>query len=122
VKLVIPMKVASVANLREHWRSKARRNAVQRAAVHLAVTSAWARGERIADPPPPGTVVTFTRVAPRELDDDNLASAFKAIRDQVAAEMGIDDRDKRVRWAYAQRKGGPRECAVVIEITTPEAA
>lgn len=50
--------------------------------------------------------VTLTRIAPRELDDDNLAYAFKAVRDGVADALGLkNDRDPRVSWSYSQERG-----------------
>lgn len=53
----------------------------------------------------PGVQVILTRVAPRPLDDDNLAYAFKSIRDGVADSLGCRDNDPRVVWTYTQRKG-----------------
>jgi fatty acid-binding protein DegV len=59
--------------------------------------------------------VTMTRVAPSEgLDDDNLRSALKAVRDQIAAWLGVDDRDPLVRWAYDQKRGAARDYAVEV--------
>ena len=52
--------------------------------------------------------VTITRVAPGTLDDDNLVRSAKAIRDQLAELLGVDDRDARVSWAIEQVKGLPR--------------
>ena len=50
-------------------------------------------------------VVRLTRAAPAELDDDNLSSAFKAVRDAVAAWLGVDDSPRSpVRWKYAQER------------------
>lgn len=66
----------------------------------------------------PPVEVVLTRIAPRELDDDNLARSFKAVRDQVAVHLGVDDRSKLVTWRYAQEKGKPREYAVRIEVTS----
>lgn len=62
-------------------------------------------------------VVKLTRVAPRELDCDNLRGALKGCRDGVADWLCINDRDRRVRWEYDQRPGGVREYAVQIEIS-----
>lgn len=62
-------------------------------------------------------VVTFTRIAPRALDDDNLAFAFKSWRDGVADGLNINDRDPRVTWRYAQERGRPHEYAMTITIT-----
>ena len=49
--------------------------------------------------------ITLTRIAPRTLDDDNLAAGFKATRDRVADWLGVDDGDKRLTWRYAQERG-----------------
>mgnify|MGYP001570560197 FL=1 len=65
---------------------------------------------------PGSIVVTLTRVAPRLMDDDNLAGALKACRDQVATHLRVDDRDSCVRWVVEQRKGGVREYAVEVRI------
>jgi hypothetical protein len=34
----------------------------------------------------------------------------------VADWLGIDDRDKRVKWLYAQRRGKPKEYAAEVEV------
>lgn len=58
--------------------------------------------------------VTLTRQAPRLMDDDNSVSALKAVRDEVALLLRLDDGDERLRWVYAQRKG-PWGVEIVIE-------
>jgi hypothetical protein len=54
----------------------------------------------------------LVRVAPRSLDShDNLRSAMKGAVDGVADALGVDDRDPRVTWSYAQErppKGAPK--------------
>ena len=52
-------------------------------------------------------MVTLTRIAPSNgLDDDNLAGALKAVRDEVAAWLGVDDKDRAtVRYEYEQERG-----------------
>ena len=110
MRLEIPLRLPSLANERMHWRARAKRVAQQR----LALALAWGRKRFDLSA---SAVVTLTRVAPRDLDDDNLAYAFKAIRDEVAKRLGLaDDRDPRVRWAYGQRRGLPKQCAVVVVI------
>jgi hypothetical protein len=48
--------------------------------------------------------VTLIRVAKRPLDTDNLETAFKAVRDQVAQELGTNDApDGPITWAYQQK-------------------
>lgn len=110
MKFTIPIRTYSEANKKEHWAVKAKRVKNQRAAV------AWAWPFRNAFSPLWDLQATLTRIAPRELDGDNLQRSFKAVRDEVAKQLGIDDRDKRVTWAYAQRKGKVKEYGVEIQI------
>lgn len=116
--VALGMRLPSVANLREHWAAKARRTGHHRRASFALTRSATSEAERSALVAA-GCVVTLTRQAPRALDNDNLAAAFKAVRDGVAAALGIDDRDPRVRWAYAQERG---PAAVRIRLEPASAA
>lgn len=101
---------ANIAYAGEHWSKRAKRAAEQRWVVGATI------GNRIRGLLP--CTVTLTRVAPRGLDDDNLLGALKSVRDQVAQCIGVDDRDQRIDWRYAQERGAPREYAVRIEVTT----
>lgn len=96
VTFTIPMKAASTANLREHHMVKARRLKSQRQAAMLKCPP-WSAGALL--------VIELTRVGPRELDSDNLASALKSVRDGIAAKLKFDDASKLVRWDYKQAKG-----------------
>lgn len=58
-------------------------------------------------------VVRMARVSPKALDDDNLASAFKTVRDGVADSFGLNDRDPRVRFVVDQWGTEPGADAVV---------
>jgi len=60
--------------------------------------------------------ITLTRIAPRALDSDNLASGLKAVRDGVADALGVDDGTSRIEWRYAQERGKPGEYAVRVAI------
>jgi len=74
-------------------------------------------------PPAPPLTVTITRIAPCELDDDNLAGGTaKAVRDGVSDWLGVDDRTKRsgVAWRYEQTRGRVREYGVGIRIERRE--
>lgn len=95
------MKAPSVANQRLHWAARARQTKPQRTAAALLVKSKLHElgGTRL--------VVLLTRIAPRELDDDNLRGALKGYRDGVASALRVDDASPLVRWDYAQRKGEP---------------
>lgn len=62
-------------------------------------------------------IVRMTRLSRGELDDDNLRGALKAIRDGIADALGINDRDPRVEWRYAQAKASKEmPYAVRIEV------
>ena len=52
-----------------------------------------------------------------DLDTDNLAGGFKAVRDGIADWLGINDGDKAITWNYTQERGQPKQYAarVVIE-------
>jgi hypothetical protein len=100
----LPLRIESCANKREHWSVRARRTKAHRLAA-LAVP---------AHPLP--CVVTLIRVAPRALDDDNLASGFKALRDGIADRLGVKDNDPRITWRYAQVRGKAKEYAARVDI------
>lgn len=101
-----PLKLPSGANLREHWATRARRASKHR---HLAFLLVAANRPLPALP----VTITLTRVAPRALDSDNLAYAFKATRDGIADAYGLDDRDPRITWCYSQEHGA---AAIRIDI------
>jgi len=107
IELTIPIKTISEANGREHWSSKARRAKAQREAARWTLATA-------KKPELPATV-TLVRLAPGKLDDDNLAGAFKAIRDGVADAIGVDDGDPRYTWRYAQEKAKTYSVRIKIE-------
>ena len=95
----LPLRTSSGLNAREHFMARARRARTEREAVN------WMLQGR----PKPGLpcVVTLTRIAPSAgLDDDNLAGSLKAVRDQVALWLGVDDKRRDVvRYAYDQARG-----------------
>ena len=97
--ILLPIAAGRGMNDREHWRARARRVKAERQAV-----AALIRG--CSKPALPCSVL-LTRVAPSNgLDDDNLAGSLKAVRDEVAAWLGVNDRDRKtVRYVYEQRRG-----------------
>jgi hypothetical protein len=115
----VQVRTQSEQNNRQHWRPVSKRAKQQR-----GVTVMVLRGMMRPRPQAP-CVVLLRRVAPGELDDDNLQGALKHVRDGVADVLGIDDRDPRVLWKYDQRRVGRAgkgklpgsEYAVEIEIT-----
>ena len=113
--LTLPLRLVSVLNSREHWGKRAARAKIQRNIVKISLR------RKVGPLILPGFLddaeVLFTRVAPRQLDGDNLQAAFKAVRDGVADALGVKDNDPRIAWRYAQERGKPREYAVRVEIT-----
>ena len=97
----IPIRTVPGMNVREHWSARARRVKFERA------MTAWAlKGIGSIQRPDPtqGTVtVRLTRYGPSNgLDGDNLQGSAKAVRDQVAEWLGVDDRSPLINWQYDQ--------------------
>ena len=105
IECVLPIRIESVANKREHWSKRAKRAKAHRMAA-IAVPVA-----------PMPCRVHLVRIAPRALDDDNLQSGFKALRDGVADRFGVPDNDPRLKFTYDQERGAAKHYAVRIEIT-----
>lgn len=109
VVILVPVRVESTPNIREHWQARAKR-----AREHKSAT--WYSMKASKAPYALPCAVTLTRVAPRSLDTDNLAAGLKAVRDGVALWLQVDDADPRIEWRYAQRRGGVREYGVEVEV------
>lgn len=95
----VQLRTSSGLNAREHWRKRAARVKSERFVIALKL--------RNVPRPPVPCAVRLTRLAPSNgLDDDNLSGALKAVRDQVAEWLGVDDKRRDlVRYVYAQRRG-----------------
>ena len=106
------IKTVSEANQREHWATKNRRKKEQQMAFRAYWRLQSVRQRSVNEP----TAITFTRYSCKELDQDNLAGAFKHVQDQLARELGIDDGDAAVKWKYEQRKIAKRQHYFTIEI------
>lgn len=62
-------------------------------------------------------VVTIVAHIRRRMDDDNLATGCKPLRDAIAGELGVDDGDPNIRWEYGQvETRGRTGVTVKIEI------
>lgn len=119
ITVEIPMALPSVANQRLHWAKKARQVKAQRNATALILKTQGVDARIGSHYGDELVIVRLTRIAPRRLDDDNLAAAFKAVRDQVAECLGVDDGSPRIRFEYAQRPG---KAAVRIDIAIKDVA
>lgn len=119
LELALPLKVTSRTNAREHWRDSWRQSKIQRRAAYLGVLALLRQRGPMALQRP--VSVELTREGPRLLDSDNLAEAFKSVRDGIAdALQGQylkgDDRDALIHWAYVG-EAGHRAYGVRIVIT-----
>jgi hypothetical protein len=110
VCVLLPLKIVSVANLSEHWTAKAKRTRLHREAARVLL-------RRHSAPKAGPVTITLTRIASREMDGDNLQSAFKACRDGVADWLGIDDGHPWLTWVYAQRTGKPGMYAAEVTVS-----
>lgn len=98
--------------------AKASRRRAQRDRVSAGLLVARSRAR--AWPAAPPARVTLTRLAPRELDDDNWPHAAKSCRDAVAAFFAVDDGPRGpIRWAYAQRRRDAAGLEVCLEWGAP---
>jgi hypothetical protein len=123
--LVVPVwgvVTKSEANQREHWAARHRRFKRQRAQLAEALrpfrdalaafgSEVLHGGGRLA--------VQFTRIGPRKLDDDNLTGAFKALRDELAKWLVLDDGDERVDWRRPHQRRG--EDGVIVSVAYADA-
>jgi hypothetical protein len=120
LQLAVSVPIAVVSEANQSWnqsrftkgkRVKAQRDAVR---VYLRAKLCHLPGDRFPLP----ARCTLVRIAARELDTDNLAGAFKAVRDEVAALLGVDDGPRGpVEWIYRQEQAAPkRNPSIRIEL------
>jgi hypothetical protein len=126
----IPMKTVSEANCSQHWRVKANRHKAQQFLVRSLFRH---EAQKIPFP----CCVTFTRLASRAMDNDNLTMCFKFIRDEVSECLipegqrtvlnakgrlqnlkGRVDSDPRILWQYRQLKSKIQGIRIEIEELT----
>jgi hypothetical protein len=115
IVVTLPIRIVSEANLREHFRTVAARKKIHRQTACVLMQ------RHLRPIPERRATITLTRIAPRVLDDDNLAGGFKACRDGVADWLGIDDGSPMLTWRYAQRKGKRGEYAAEVQVEWGEA-
>jgi hypothetical protein len=88
--LRFPLLTCSEANLRQHWSKVSARKREQFATTRLHLLASRCTPDSIRSAGAP-VIVLLVREGGRRMDSDNLAGAFKAIRDAIAAWIGIDD-------------------------------
>lgn len=103
-EFVIPIRTTTGLNAREHWAVKAKRVKRERKATRFY----WHRQAiRLNLAPNHRWRVELTRFLPAGTlpDTDNVVGGLKAMRDQLALHLGINDGDRRHLWVYGSRKG-----------------
>lgn len=104
------LRTGTGCNLREHWAVRAKRVKRERQYTsqnYLAHAAYPLRADlRLAAQHAPGLLVTLTRIGPQLADDDNLPAGLKAVRDQLAEELGTHDGPtSMLHWQYRQERG-----------------
>ncbi len=104
----------SEANTHQHHMKKHRERGDIRPTVAMAMrANANRRALRIKPP----CVVRLVRIGVKQLDDDNLRGALKAVRDGVADWLGTDDSERAgITWQYGQELCKPMGHGVRIEV------
>lgn len=109
--VMLPIKTVSEANTRCHYYRRHKRTKRQRKDAGLLIRAMLGMMKLPLR-------ITLTRIAPRKLDGDNLASSLKAVRDGIADGLGLkDDKDSdKLIWSYSQRPGSPGEYGVEVRV------
>ena len=118
VEVEIPVRIESELNDNgRHYAVRKRRFDAHKKATHYMLIASRSILKMITAGEA-GIIVTLTRFAPRLLDaHDNLRSGFKGVADQIATELGLDDKDPRIEWIYRQAKASKYSAQIRIEQT-----
>lgn len=108
----VPIDPHGGLNAREHWAQRSKRVKAERkcVAAFAPLPYVWKSLAQEAE----SFRVTLTRIAPRRLDSDNWVGRAKAVRDEVARMLGINDGSERVLWEYSQERDGKRHAVRVV--------
>jgi hypothetical protein len=116
VKVFVPIAAPSLTNLREHWSKRHRRTKGQRTAVRLMLLCARLELRHLMRAPRLEVELVRHLQKDRRVDDDNLRSALKSIRDEVAAFFEHDDGSEFFVWRYGQAPGPVGVSIAITEI------
>ncbi len=117
--MYLKIHLRSEGNIHEHWSKPRNRRLIQ----NKLIDQHWmALGLDIKLP----VLITLTRMAPRTLDDDNLVTAFKSIRDKVAdliipgLKPGRADNMPGIKFEYSQEKNKVYQVKITFDMMTEE--
>lgn len=114
--LYVPVELVSEANQREHWAVKSKRKKRQRELVRLYWKLA---GAPMIEPPVKMKLIRLHTSRRKIRDFDNLVGSFKAVIDEMAELLGVDD--STIRWpelrteAFSQRQAAAMGCRIEVE-------
>ena len=114
IQVSIPIKVVSEANIREHWAKSHKRRKAQKQIVRAVLSS-----HKIPIDLP--VKITMIRKAKKNLDSDNLQTAFKYIRDAISEHFfpmkkaGHADSHPLFMWVYDQEVSKTYEIILKFE-------
>lgn len=101
-RFFLPVETKSEMNERGHWRVRHTRMTHHRDTAKTFFNR-WVSVYALAHVSP--LPVKLVRVSPSKLDDDNLRSALKGVRDGIADALHVDDGSDHVAWDYGQERG-----------------
>lgn len=110
----IPIRLYSEANRHDHWTKKLKRKKIQQ----MLIKFNWKKVDKRHIKLP--VAIKLIRQGPRKLDDDNLVTAFKWIRDTIADLLipglayGRADDSDQISFSYGQEKS--KKYGIAIEI------
>lgn len=106
-EVLVPLRTGRGGNDRMHWSSTMAKRRLQREAVEWALP-VWRVAPAVkALKAKRRVIVRLTRISPSvtPIDPDNLVASMKATIDGVAARLGVDDGDPRLRFECERAKG-----------------
>lgn len=112
----LPIRIYSEMNMNDHWRVRNKRKHWQQFLIH----SWWVTKKPVYFLP---LKIILTRLSPRRLDDDNLVSGFKFVRDAIANKIfpnlqaGRADDSPQLSWQYEQSSAKSYGIRITFEFT-----
>jgi len=109
---LLPIKTISEANTRDHWTKGYKRHKLQKMWIRATFQG---QINKIITP----CHVILTRYG-RKMDDDNLISALKYVRDEIASQIkpglapGKADEGEDITWEYKQKAQNKVELRIEI--------
>jgi len=117
LRIKIPVRIFSEANLMEHWSVKHRRKKQQKLIIHTYLKK-YIKNRSLP------VKIEICRIAPRQLDFDNLLGGLKTTIDTIAdffipgLQPGRADGSDQLEFTYSQKKGNPKEYAIELQISS----